>query len=58
MLRLPDGGLTDPVNLGLYAENLVFNALRKWKGPIAIDYYRERDEEVDFTPPWKVASMC
>lgn len=48
VLRLPDGGLTDPVTLGVYAENLVFNALRKWRGTVAIDYYREKDEEVDF----------
>jgi predicted AAA+ superfamily ATPase len=48
VLRLPDAGLSDPATLGVYAENLVFNALRKWRGVVAIDYYRERDEEVDF----------
>lgn len=48
VLRVADGGPIDPSTLGLYAENLVFNALRKWKGPIAIDYYRERNDEVDF----------
>jgi uncharacterized protein len=48
VLRLQDGTLNDPVTLGLYAENLVFNALRKWRGTVAIDYYREGDTEVDF----------
>ncbi|VAX37234.1 hypothetical protein MNBD_PLANCTO02-1566 [hydrothermal vent metagenome] len=32
----------------MYAENLVFNALRKWKGMIQLDYYRENNQEVDF----------
>ncbi len=48
VLRLPDAGLGDAATMGFYAENLVFNALRKWQGAVAIDYYRERDEEVDF----------
>lgn len=48
VLRLPDSALSDPALLGLYAENLVFNALRKWRGLVAIDYYRERVGEVDF----------
>lgn len=48
VLRLPDAGLSDPGVLGFYAENLVFNALRKWQGVVTIDYYRERVEEVDF----------
>ncbi|MBI5166541.1 MAG: ATP-binding protein [candidate division NC10 bacterium] len=48
VLRLQDIVQTDPETLGLYAENLVFNALRKWHGTVSIDYYRERDEEVDF----------
>lgn len=48
VLRLRDAGLSDPATLGVYAENLVFNALRKWRGTVAIDYYRERDNEVDF----------
>jgi predicted AAA+ superfamily ATPase len=34
--------------LGLYAENLVFLALRKWRGTVQMDYYREKDKEVDF----------
>ncbi len=48
VLRLPDTGLSDQTTFGLYAENLAFNALRKWRGVLTIDYYRERDEEVDF----------
>ncbi|MBI2368842.1 MAG: ATP-binding protein [Deltaproteobacteria bacterium] len=48
VLRVRDAGLSDPTTLGMYAENLVFNALRKWRGTVAFDYYRERDEEVDF----------
>lgn len=34
--------------MGLYAENLVFNALRKWRETITVDYYRDRDGEIDF----------
>jgi predicted AAA+ superfamily ATPase len=48
VLRLQDSTLNDPATSGLYAENLVFNALRKWRGTVAIDYYREGDSEVDF----------
>jgi hypothetical protein len=48
ILRLTDTLLTDDATLGLYAENLVFLALKKWKGTIQMDYYRERGGEVDF----------
>lgn len=48
VLRLTESLLDDPQMLGLYAENLVFLALKKWKGTIQMDYYRERDVEVDF----------
>jgi predicted AAA+ superfamily ATPase len=48
VLRLPDDLTTDPVIMGFYAENLAFNALRKWKGTIALDYYRDSAGEVDF----------
>ncbi|MBI3795094.1 MAG: DUF4143 domain-containing protein [Nitrospinae bacterium] len=34
--------------IGLYAENLVFNALDKWRGKIDVTYYREKDSEIDF----------
>lgn len=48
VLRLSDKLLSDELSLGLYAENLVFLALRKWRGTIQMDYYRERHGEVDF----------
>lgn len=48
VLRLTDTLLTDEATLGLYAENLVFLALKKWRGTIQMDYFRERDAEVDF----------
>jgi hypothetical protein len=48
VLRLNETLLSDDTTLGLYAENLVFLALRKWRGTIQLDYYRERHSEVDF----------
>jgi predicted AAA+ superfamily ATPase len=48
VLRLNETLLSDETMLGLYAENLVFLALKKWRGTIQMDYYRERHEEVDF----------
>ena len=48
VLRLTDTLLQDHTALGLYAENLVFLALHKWRGVLQVDYYRERDYEVDF----------
>lgn len=48
VLRLNETLLSDEAMLGLYAENLVFLALKKWRGTIQMDYYRERHEEVDF----------
>lgn len=48
VLRLTDSLLGDPAALGLYAENLVFLALRKWRGALRLDYYRDRDGEIDF----------
>lgn len=48
VLRLNETLLTDEAMLGLYAENLVFLALKKWRGTIQMDYYRERHGEVDF----------
>lgn len=47
-LRLTETLLSDDAALGLYAENLVFLSLRKWRGTIQMDYYRERQNEVDF----------
>jgi len=48
VLRLTDTLLKDEAMLGLYAENLVFLALKKWKGTVQMDYYREKESEVDF----------
>jgi Holliday junction resolvase-like predicted endonuclease len=48
VLRLPEDITSDAETMGLYAENLVFNALRKWRGTLTIDYYRDRDGEIDF----------
>ena len=49
VLRIGDELLTDSDMMGLYAENLVFNALRKWDGILQIDYYRDSAQrEVDF----------
>ncbi len=48
VLRLTDTLLDDEAMLGLYAENLVFLALKKWRGTIQMDYYRDREAEVDF----------
>lgn len=48
VLRIQDSLFKDNTTLGLYAENLVFNALRKWEGTVNISYYREKDYEVDF----------
>lgn len=38
----------DPNTLGLYAENLVYLALRRQREILQVDYYREKDVEVDF----------
>ncbi len=48
VLRLNETLFSDETMLGLYAENLVFLALKKWQGTIQMDYYRDRHEEVDF----------
>lgn len=48
ILRIQDTVLLDAQILGLYAENLVFNALRRWEGTVNISYYREKESEVDF----------
>lgn len=48
VLRLSETLLSDETMMGLYAENLAFLALRKWRGTIQMDYYRERHGEVDF----------
>lgn len=48
VLRLSESLLSDDTTLGFYAENLVFLALKKWRGTIQMDYYREHQAEVDF----------
>ncbi|MBI2470368.1 MAG: ATP-binding protein [Planctomycetes bacterium] len=48
ILRIQESLLKDTQVLGLYAENLVFNALKKWEGTVNINYLREKDSEVDF----------
>jgi predicted AAA+ superfamily ATPase len=48
VLRLDENLLRDEGKIGLYAENFVFLALKKWQGTIQLDYYRERQGEVDF----------
>lgn len=48
ILRIQESLLKDAQVLGLYAENLVFNALKKWEGTVSISYYKEKTYEVDF----------
>ncbi|MFB3924017.1 MAG: ATP-binding protein [Terriglobia bacterium] len=48
VLRIAEMPGDDPSLVGRYAENLVFLALKKWPGTIQLDYFRERDDEVDF----------
>lgn len=44
----PERLLADEQVLGLYAENIVANHLRRWPGLVELAYYRERDKELDF----------
>lgn len=48
ILRLQGNLLSDAALMGLYAENLVFNAFKKWEGTVNISYYREKEYEIDF----------
>jgi predicted AAA+ superfamily ATPase len=48
VLRLGKEILKDESILDLYAKNLVFNALKKWKGFRQIDYYRDGNKAIDF----------
>jgi predicted AAA+ superfamily ATPase len=48
VLRIRKELLKDDAALGLYAENLVFNAIMKWKGILRVDYFREGNREIDF----------
>ena len=44
----PERLMADEQVLGLYAENIVANHLRRWPGLVELAYYRERDKELDF----------
>lgn len=44
----PEHLLADEQVLGLYAENIVANHLRRWPGLVELAYYRERNNELDF----------
>lgn len=44
----PERLLADEPVLGLYAENIVANHLRRWPGLVELAYYRERNNELDF----------
>ena len=48
ILKLTTGLLDDSITMGFYAENLVFNALRKFAGSIELTYYKDAKREVDF----------
>ena len=48
ILRIQESLLKDAQVLGLYAENLVFNALKKWEGTVNLSYFKEKEYEVDF----------
>ena len=48
MKLTPEHLLADEPMLGLYAENIVANHLRRWPGLVELAYYRERNNELDF----------
>ncbi len=48
MKLTPECLLADEAVLGLYAENIVANHLRRWPGLVELAYYRERNNELDF----------
>lgn len=48
ILKLNGAVLSDATTLGFYAENLVFNALRRYEGVIELTYYKDAKREVDF----------
>ena len=48
VLKLGANVLSDPVMMGLYAENLVFNAVRQFEGAIELSYYKDAKRELDF----------
>lgn len=48
ILKLGDKILEEKIMLGYYAENLVFNALKRFEGVIELSFYKEKHREVDF----------
>lgn len=48
MKLTPERLMADEPVLGLYAENIVANHLRRWPGLVELAYYRERNNELDF----------
>ncbi|OGW85867.1 MAG: hypothetical protein A3C35_00005 [Omnitrophica bacterium RIFCSPHIGHO2_02_FULL_46_11] len=48
ILKLNENVLEDPVIMGFYAENLVFNALRQFEGVIELAFYKDARRELDF----------
>lgn len=48
MKLTPEQLLADEPVLGLYAENVVANHLRRWPGLVELAYYRDRGNELDF----------
>jgi predicted AAA+ superfamily ATPase len=44
----PERLMADEPVLGLYAENIVANHLRRWPGLVELAYFRDRDKELDF----------
>ncbi len=48
ILKLDHNLLNDNAMIGLYAENLVFNALRQFAGQIELTFYKDAKREIDF----------
>lgn len=48
VLKLNQDLLKDDAMMGLYAENLVFNALRQFEGQIELTFFKDAKREVDF----------
>lgn len=48
MKLTPNALLENEPVLGLYAENVVANHLRRWPGLVELAYFRERNDELDF----------
>lgn len=48
ILRIQSTESITQEQMGFYVENLVFNALEKWEGTVNVNYYREKNKEIDF----------